>query len=86
MIKDDSPGSASNTGHQLIVGIFCENPILMTLRGPERPGLLIENWPIVTSVTDDEVSFQYDDDQASFALRIDALLRDAKRIKKLQGD
>jgi hypothetical protein len=82
VIDDDSPAAASSDGHKLIVGTLRDRPIVATLVGPERPGILIEDWPRVTSISDHEVTFQYDDDKESFTVSIDNLLQNAKKVEQ----
>jgi hypothetical protein len=82
VIDDDSPGAASSDGHKIILGTQRDRPIVATLVGPERPGILIEDWPIVTSVSDYEVTFQYEDDKDSFSVSIDNLLQNAKKVEQ----
>ena len=82
VIDDDTPGAASGDGHKLIVGTVRDEPIVATLTGPERPGTVIEEWPRVTSVTDSEVTLQYDDDKRDFAISIDTLLQKSERVER----
>jgi hypothetical protein len=82
VIDDDSPAAASSDGHKLIVGTLRGGPVVATLTGPKRPGVLIEDWPRVTIVSDYEVTFQYDDDKDSFSISIDKLLRCAKKVEQ----
>ena len=86
VIDDDSPGAASSDGHQLIVASMGGEPIVATLRGPERPGVLIEDWPRVTDVTDSEVTFQYDEDVDGFTVPIRKLLENAKMVEQVGAD
>jgi hypothetical protein len=83
VIDDDTPGAASSDGHKLIVGTIRDGPIVATVVGPERPGVLIEDWPSVTSVSDTEVIFRYDNDKQGFSISVDTLLRDSKRIARV---
>lgn len=81
VIKDDTPGAASSDGHKLIIGTNLIGHRVVTVVGPERPGILIEDWPSVASITDKDIQFRYDGEEKTFSIALDALLLNAKEVE-----
>lgn len=78
VIKDDTPSAASSDGHQLIIIRTGVDTPVMTTAGPDRSGILIEEWPKVVSIDDHQITFRYPEAPSTFSIPLATLLKTAK--------